>query len=132
MREEHLLLSECCFPLEQCRELPLSDVARAVARGTTVLYGLTPKLMKEFLLFDPFHAIDDRTLRDIFHNSQCEDIIPSSTLSRVCSSIEKGCEVLAASLSATHQMTYKQLYGELSQYSIFTDANLYVSLNSFN
>jgi hypothetical protein len=132
-REEHLFLPEFHFPLEGCRELPLSDIAHAVACSSpTVLYEydneLTHKLVTELLHFDPFHAIDDRTLQDILRHSESGDIVPSSTLSTVCSLIKKGCEVLAAFLSATHQMTYNQLYGELSQYSIFTDANLYVSL----
>ena len=130
---EYLLHPDTLCPFDGGEELPLADVAQSVVRGyPTVLVaykdGTTPKhvKIKDLLHFDPFHAIEDEILQDIFRCRLSTNVISPSTSNAVCSLIEGKCEPLARKLALTRQMTCKQLYENLIMYSIFSD-NLYVS-----
>ena len=131
--DEFLLLPQTTYPLVSSNQIiPLADIAHSVVYSLpTVLFNYNHIPLRDLLHFDPFHAIDEPSLQELFHHRQCMTAVSSSTLSLVCSSIEGGCEAFAKGLSSvlasTQQITYELLYEELSQYSIFTDGNLYVS-----
>ena len=132
---EYLLHPDTPCPFDGGKELPLADVAQSIVHGyPTVLVdyegGMTPQhvSIKDLLHFDPFHAIEDLILEDIFRYRLTTNVVSSSTLNAVHSSIKGDCEHLVKLLASTRQITCKQLYEELIQYSIFTDGNLYVSL----
>ena len=129
---DEFLLPQTTYPLVSSNQIiPLADIAHSVVYSLpTVLFNYNHIPLRDLLHFDPFHAIDEPSLQELFHHRQCMTAVSSSTLSLVCSSIEGGCEAFAKGLSvqaSTQQITYVQLYEELSQYSIFTDGNLYVS-----
>ena len=131
---EYLLHPGTLCPFDGGEELPLADVAQSVVHGyPTVLVaykdGMTPKHVpiKDLLHFDPFHAIKDKILQDIFRYRQSTNVVSSSTFNAVCSSMKVKCKPLAKELALTQQMTCKEFFEELIQYSIFTDGNLYVS-----
>ena len=132
---EYLLHPGILCPFDGGEELPLADVAQSVVHGyPTVLVaykdGMTPKHVpiKDLLHFDPFHTIEDEILQEIFRCRQSTNVVSSSTFNAVCSSMKVKCKPLEKELALTQQMTCKQFYKELIQYSIFTDGNLYVSL----
>ena len=130
--DEFLLLPHATYPLDISNQIPLADIAHSVLGShPTVLFDYNHIPLRDLLHWDPFHVIDEPSLQELFCHRYCMCAISSSTLSLICSSIEGGCEAFAKGLSvqaSTQQITYDLLYQELSQYSIFTDGNLYVSL----
>ena len=132
---EFLLLPQTTYPLDSSNQVPLADIAHSVIYShPTVLFNYNHVPLRDLLHFDPFHAIDESSLQELFHHRQCKTAVSSSTLSLICSSIEGECEAFTKALSvqaSTQQITYELLYQELSQYSIFTGGNLFVSVPIF-
>ena len=129
--DEFLLLPQTTYPLDCSNQIPLADIARSVVGShPTVLFNYKNIPLRDLLHFDPFHAILEPTLQELFHHSKCTTAAPSSTLRSVCNSIRKRCEEFSQTLSdqaSTKHTTYQQLFEQLSHYSIFIDGNFYVS-----
>ena len=137
--EEFLILPQNSYPENPSKlaEIPLAKVAVSVIKSSATVpfkvhINAEPVhiLVKDLLHFDSFHAIDEQILQDLFSLSTSSDSIPSSILSRICDAV-KCCSELTRALeedeASRENMTYQQLYKELTKYSIFTDGNLYVS-----
>ena len=126
-----ILLSHTSYPLDCSNQIPLADIARSIVGShPTVLFNYKKIPLRDLLYFDLFYAIDEPTLQELFFHRQCMTSIKSSTLRLVCDLIREGGHTLTKVLlnqASTQPLTYKQLYEELSQYSIFTNGNLYVS-----
>jgi hypothetical protein len=137
--EEFLLKPLKSYPPVDALEAPISKVAYSVVKSLptvaikTYITATPPHVTITALLhFDPFHQIEEEVLEHIIIHSQSNNKVPSSIIRKLSISL-KGCNELLIFLDNEMDgsgMTYCQLYHELSQYSLFTDKNLYVSMQS--
>ena len=137
---EFLLLPHNIYPpVGDTLEVQIAKVASSVITGlpTVPLKGHSINIpqhvpVKDLLLFDSFHDIKDLTLQGIFSHSMSTERVSSSTMRQVHIATKRCDELSKIFESETgtcgmREMTYSQIYHELSQYSIFTNENLYVS-----
>ena len=123
------------YPLDDIKEIPLVDVAQSVVHCYPTVFldyedGATPQhvLIEDLLLFDPFHAIKEMILREIFSRSQSDTIVPVEIMASIRTACNRLGEILEHEPSQS--VTYTQVYRELVKYSVFTDGNLFVSSKS--
>jgi hypothetical protein len=117
-------------PSEDVPEVPIAKVAKSVVKSLPAVSVKTDTpqhvAVKDLLYFDPFHQIEEKALQDIFIHSQCSDEVPPFTLQKLSAAL-KECSKRLHNEVDSPGVTYRQLYYELSQYSLFTVENLYVS-----
>jgi ankyrin repeat protein len=137
--EEFLLKPLKSYPPVDALEVPIAKVAHSVVKSLPTVavktdIATTPPhaTIRALLYFDPFHQIEEKALQDIIIHSQSNDEVPSFVIRKLNIAL-KGCNELLIFLENGTDgsgITYCQLYHELSQYSLFTDENLYVSKRS--
>ena len=136
--EECLFLPQHTYPPPQnSTEVSIADLARSVIHGyPSVSHKSSGKStlehihLKSLLYFDSFHAMPESTLQEIFIQRQSSELVHPNTVKRICRALEPAGSGLAEKFQdeSEHEITYRQLYDNLAQYSLFTDGNLYVSL----
>jgi hypothetical protein len=137
--EEFLLKPLKSYPPVDTLEVPIAKVAYSVIKRLptvavkTYITATPPHVtIRELLYFDPFHQIEEKVLQDITIRRQCNDVVSSFVIRKLSSALKR-CNELLIFLENEQDgsgLTYCQLYHELSQYSLFTDENLYVSKRS--